>query len=73
MVAFINKFGLEDRIEKRQESECYITVKDYKEDFPYQISCRLINLSKSDIDKLNTIILDKINSDVYSSVQVKLC
>ena len=73
MVAFINKFGLEDRIEKRQESECYITVKDHQEDFPYQISCRLINLSKSDIEKLNTIILDKINSDVYSSVQVKLC
>ena len=73
MMAFINKFGLEDRIEKRQESECYITVKDHKEDFPYQISCRLINLSKSDIEKLSTIILDKINSDVYSSVQVKLC
>ena len=41
---------LEDRIEKMQESECYITVKDHKEDFPHKI-CRLINPSKSDIWK----------------------
>ena len=61
---------LEDRIEKMHESECYITVKDHKEDFPHKISCRLINPSKSDIGKLSKIILDKINSDVLSSVQV---
>ena len=61
---------LEDRIEKMQESECYITVKDHKEDFPHKISCRLINPSKSDIRRLSKIILDKINSDVLSSVQV---
>ena len=61
---------LEDRIEKMQESECYITVKDHKEDFPHKISCRLINPSKSDIGRLSKIILDKINSDVLSSVQV---
>ena len=60
---------LEDEIEKMQESECYITVKDHKEDFPHKI-CRLINPSKSDIGKLSKIILDKINSDVLSSVQV---
>ena len=58
---------LEDRIEKMQEIECYITVKDHKEDFPHNIACLLINPSKSDI--LSKIILDKINSDVLSSVQ----
>ena len=62
---------LEVRIEKMQESECYITVKDHKEDFPRKISCRLINPSKLDIGKLSKIILDEINSDVLSSVQVK--
>ena len=34
---------LEDRIEKAQEKESYITVKDHKEDFPHKISCHLIN------------------------------
>ena len=32
-----NGLELEDRIEKMQESECYITVKDHKEDFPRKI------------------------------------
>ena len=61
---------LKDRIEKMQESQCYITVKDHKEDFPYKISCRLINPSKSDIGKLSKIIFDKINSDILSTVQL---
>ena len=61
---------LEGRIEKMPESECYITVKNHMKDFPQKISCRLINLSKSDIGKLSKIILDKINSDLLSSVQV---
>ena len=61
---------LEDRIEKMQKSECYITVKDHKEDFPHKIWCWLINPSKSGIGKLSKIILDKINNDVLSSMQV---
>ena len=40
------------------------------EDFPHQISCQLISPSKSDIGKPTKKILDKINSDVLSSVQV---
>ena len=34
---------LEDRIEKAQEKESYITLKNHKEDFPHKISCHLIN------------------------------
>ena len=30
---------LEDRIDKMQESECYITIKDHKEDFPNKLYC----------------------------------
>ena len=42
---------LEDRIEKIQESEAYITVKDHKEDFPHKISWH---------------ILDKVNQKLIS-------
>ena len=34
-----NKLSLEDRIEKLQENENYITIKDHKDDFPHKISC----------------------------------
>ena len=61
---------LEDKIEKMQESDLYITVKDHEEVFTHKISCLLINPSKPDIGKLSQIILDKINSDVLSSVKI---
>ena len=58
-------------MEKVQEGQCYISVKDHKEDFPHKISFRLINPSKwEDIGKISKIILDKINSNAVSSVQV---
>ena len=61
---------LEDRIDKMQESECYITIKDHKEDFPNKLSCRLINPSKSDIGKISKQILDKINSNIRASTEI---
>ena len=53
-----------------QESESYITVKDHKEDFPHRLSCRLINLSKSDIGKISEHVLDKINQKLRSVTEV---
>ena len=41
------KLGLDDRMERLQNSEAYITVKDHKENFPANPSFRLINPSKS--------------------------
>ena len=61
---------LEDRIDKMQESECYITIKDHKADFPNKLSCRLINPSKSDIGKVSKQILDKINSNIRASTEI---
>ena len=61
---------LQDRIEKMQESESYITMKDHKEDFPLKISCRLINPSKSGIGKTNKHVLDKVNQKILSVTEV---
>ena len=61
---------LEDRIEKMQESESYITVKDHKEHFPHKISCRPINPSKSDVGKINKHIVDKVNQKLISVTEV---
>ena len=47
------RLDLEDGIEKLQENESYITIKDHKGDFPHKISCRLINPSKSDFGKIS--------------------
>lgn len=44
----------------------YITVKDHKENFLSNLKCRLINPSKSELDKVSKVILDNINSKLRS-------
>ena len=65
-----NRLDLEGRIEKVKENESYITIKDHKDDFPHNISCRLINPSKSGIGKINKIIIDKINTKLLEVYKV---
>ena len=65
-----NRQDLEDRIEKFQENESYITIKDHKDDFPHKIQCRLINPSKSDIGKISKVIIDKINTKLLEVYKV---
>ena len=52
------KLAIDDRIQKMEETEAYITVKDHKEGFPPKLSFRFINPSKSDIGKISKNILD---------------
>ena len=51
---------LDDRMEGHTPSNCFITIKDHKEDFPSKVSVRLIAPSKSDIGKVSKIIIQKI-------------
>ena len=53
-----------------QKHEVYITAKDHKESFPQNPSFRLINPSKSDIGKVSKTILDRMNKEITSSIQV---
>ena len=55
------KLKLDDRIQQLQETEAFISVKDYKKEFPNSPSFRLINTSKSEIGKIREHIVDKIN------------
>ena len=55
------KIAIDDRIEKIEQREAYINVKNHKESFPQKLSIHLINPSKSDIGKISKILLDKIN------------
>ena len=54
-------------IDKIQELQIYITIKDHKYNFPHSISCRLINPSKTNIGKISKAILHKSNIRLVSS------
>ena len=51
---------LDDRMEGHTPSNCFITIKDHKEDFPSKVNVRLIAPSKSDIGKVSKVIIQKI-------------
>ncbi|XP_044175381.1 uncharacterized protein LOC122958534 [Acropora millepora] len=61
---------LDDRIEKLEKNEAFITLKDHKPAFNDHPTCRLINPSKSEIGVVSKHILDEINSAVISSTQI---
>ena len=64
------KLAIDDRIEKIEETEAYITVKDHKEGFPHKLSFRLMNFSKYDIGKISKNLLDKINKILILNTNV---
>ena len=45
------KLNIDDKVEKIQEAEAYVTIKNHKKGFPNNQSFRLINPSKSDIGR----------------------
>ena len=51
---------------KKCWKQAYITIKDHKEGFPYKLSFRLLNPSKSDIGKISKNILDRINKSLIA-------
>lgn len=65
-----SKFGIEDRVQKIQKREAFITIKDHKEGFPNKLSFRLLNPSKSEIGKISKQLLDNINKSIISSTKV---
>ena len=48
-------------MERLEEAEAYITVKDHREDSPHKPSFRLIIQSQVELGKVSKRILDKIN------------
>ena len=62
--------SIDDRVQKIQELQTYTTVKNHKDNFPHSIRCRLINPSKTDIEKISKTILDEIIIHLVSSIKV---
>ena len=50
-----------NRLEINSESDCFITLKDHKENFENNPKVRLINPAKNEIGRISKVILDNIN------------
>ena len=57
-------FQMEWRVNAMGKEECFITIKDHKEDFPSRIIYRLINPAKCEMGRISKEGLQRINSDI---------
>ena len=48
-----SKLKIDNCVQKLDENEAYVTIKDHKKGFPDKISCRLINPSRKDTGKIS--------------------
>ena len=53
--------GILDRMQVNGTNNCFITLKDHKENFLNNPKTRLINPAKNEVGRISKIILDKIN------------
>ena len=65
-----DKLLISDRVDRLQNNEAYITIKDHKEIFQTNPTFRLINPSKTNTGKISMKILDKINEKITSLIGV---
>ena len=62
---------LANRIEVTSQSESFITLKDHKRDFVTQPKCRLLNPNKSEIGRVSSHIIKRINTDLRRTLKVQ--
>ena len=65
-----SQLKIDDRVQKLDKNEAYVTIKDHKEGFSNKISSRLINPSKTDIGKISKQILDRISNNMVEKNKV---
>ena len=61
---------MDDRIESLTKTRVFITLKDHKENFRSSHPCRLINPSKSELEKVSKAIVEKVNTILVDSLKV---
>ena len=59
-----SKLKIDDRVQKLDENEAYLTIKDHKEGFTDKISSRLVNPSKTDKGRISKQILDRVSNTI---------
>ena len=63
-------FGIDDRADCITKVPAFVTLKDHKDNFQQKQPCRLLNPCKSELGAISKTILDRINTDIRSKIQV---
>ena len=66
-----NKKGVLKNINKNGKDECFISLKDHKDNFQNNPSTRLINPAKNEIGRISKVIVEEINKKLRSTLQLQ--
>ena len=64
------KINIDDRIDSLAENPAFTTLKNHKPSFRSRLACRLINPSKSELDKVSKVLLKNINKQLVELLNV---
>ena len=64
------KLKISDRVERIARTPTFVTLKEHKDNFCSNPTCRLINPSKNKIGKVSKQLVEKINSDIIVKLQL---
>ena len=59
-----------DRMDINAESNCFITIKDYKENFLNHPKVLLMNPAKNELGRISKTILDNINMKLFQATKI---
>ena len=59
-----------DRMDVNAESNCFITIKDHKENFFYHPKVPLINPAKNELGRISKTILDNISMKLFEAIKI---
>ena len=62
--------NISDRIETMAKNQAFITLKDHKDNFSNNPTCRLINPAKSNLGRVSKQILEEINDKVRAAAKL---
>ena len=58
------------QLDINEESNCFFTLKDHKENFQNNPTVWLINVAKNEVGRISKVILDKMNSSLIKQLKV---
>ena len=64
------KLKVSDRMEHLANQQSFITLKDHKDNFQNNPTCRLINPTKSEMGLISKQILERVNNDIRNILNV---
>ena len=70
---FANKLKRDDRIEGMALKPSFLTIKDHKENFPAQVSYRLISPTNSNLGAITKIMIQSLNLRIKETLGLNLC